>query len=359
MVMIASEVRWQDRQFVVPIEKIKLLEQWGYDAIFTAEFNGSDGLTPLAFIAGQTSRIKLGTRIAQVSARSPTWLAQAFQTIDRMAGGDRVIAGLGSSSARIAEGWHGVRWGSPVARMRDTVAIMRQVFAGDQLVEHHGEGWSIPYPGDDATAAEPWLPLMEMNPNIPIIVGAGQPRMTELAGEVADGFYPIGFAPGMMSSYQPLLEAGFARAGGGKSMDGFDVWVHVDIIVSDDIPAAMQPLKEYVAYYSETLRKQMEFRGYQDLCNRLQELRAEGRLEEAAALVPDEYIDEGWLVGPIDRVVRRLDPWLRAGATGVIFRYGPQVGGRNVTAGEGAETPEENLEVFRAIARAVGKPGAG
>jgi alkanesulfonate monooxygenase SsuD/methylene tetrahydromethanopterin reductase-like flavin-dependent oxidoreductase (luciferase family) len=358
MVQLASELRWQDRQFRVPIEKVKLLEQWGYDAVFTAELTGSDCLTPLAFIAAHTERIKLGTRIAEVTARTPTWTAQAFQTIDRMAGGNRVMAGLGSGMPDVVEGWHGRPWGSPYQRMRDHITIMRQVFSGGS-VEHQGREVSIPYRGPDARDAPGWSSLMETTADLPILVGAGGPRMLELAGELADGVMPIGFAPGMLASYTPLLEKGFARAAVPRAMADFPFWVHVDMIVDDDVRAAMRPFKEYVAYYAATLRPQMVFRGYSDLCDRLIELVAAGQITEAVDLVPDEYIDDGWLVGPVDRIVKRFtEDWAGCGATGIILRYGSQVGGGDVLAG-GAAAQEENLEVFRAIARSLGTPGSG
>jgi F420-dependent oxidoreductase-like protein len=359
MVQLASEVRWQDRAFRVPVEKIALLDQWGYDAAFTAELTGSDALTPLAFLAARTERIRLGTRIAEITARTPTWTAQAFQTIDRLAGGGRVIAGLGSSSPAIVEGWHGRPWGKPVRRMREYVDAMRQVFAGGP-VEVGGSEVSIPYRGDGAAGAPRWASLMATDPALPIYLGAGGPRMVELAGEIADGLFPIGFAPGMLDTYARLLATGFARARTPRSMADFPVWVHVDVLVDDDVAAAMRPFKEYVAYYAQTLRPQMAARGHAGLCDRLVELTAAGRSEEAVAAVPDEYIDEGWLVGPRERIVRRfVENWADCGATGVIVRYGSQVAGGDVLGRGSGSAPEEDLEVFRDIARALDRPGAG
>lgn len=135
---------------------------------------------------------------------------------------------------------------------------MRLVFSGGP-VEHSGRELSIPYRGPDARDAPEWSSLMEMNPDIPILVGAGGPKMLELAGDLGDGVLPIGFAPGMTAAYAPLLEKGFARADMAKSMADFPFWVHVDAIVDDDVRAAMQPFKEYVAYYAATLRQQMIF----------------------------------------------------------------------------------------------------
>ena len=150
------------------------------------------------------------------------------------------------------------------------------------------------------------------------------PQMISLAAELADGWFPANFAPGMFDGVRPLLEQGFARAGGGKGLADFDIWVHVDVLLDDDVRAAMRPFKEYVVMWAEMQRAQMVWRGYPELSDRLLELKAAGRLEEAVDAVPDEYIDEGWLVGPLSRIAGRLGPWLDCGATGLIVRHGPR-----------------------------------
>jgi alkanesulfonate monooxygenase SsuD/methylene tetrahydromethanopterin reductase-like flavin-dependent oxidoreductase (luciferase family) len=306
---LATEVRWQDRRFRVPMERILLSEQLGYDAVFTAEGFGSDGLTPLGYIAAHTTRLTLGTRILQVSARLPRVTASALRTLDHMAGGGRVIAGLGGTSSD-----------KPVAEMRAYAGELRRAF--DEIA-------------------------LEKTSDIPIMIAATGPQMVRLAAEVGDGWTPSLFAPGTLSAFQPLLEGGFAKSGRIDAGD-FQVWAHVDMVVDDDVRAAMRPCKEYTATWWAMQRPFIEARGYADMAERLAELVPAGRMEEAVDAVPDEYVDDGWLIGPVDRIRRRAVPWLESEATGLVFRYGAQVGADR--SGEA-----ENLDAFRAIAEAAGR----
>lgn len=364
MIELATEVRWHDRRFSVPIERIRYSEELGYDAVFTAEGFGSEGLVPLGYIAAHTSRLKLGTRVAQVTGRPPALAAMAFQTIDHLAGGGRVMIGLGSASPVAAEGFHGRKWGSPTRRMRDYISILRQALRGD-VIQHAGTEWSAPYRGPGATDVEPVAVGLDVIADIPILVAAAGPEMTSLAAELADGWLPPAFAPGMMPAVAPLLQRGFDRAGEGKGMDDFAIWAHVDVLVDDDVRVAMRPFKEFVVTWSQMLMPFMKARGYPELAERLTDLFADAdagdiearvqaggtpltgtRWEEAIDAVPDEYIDEGWLVGPVSRIRKRVKPWLDCGLTGLVVRYGPEMT---------PEPVEENLEAFAAIAQAAGK----
>jgi F420-dependent oxidoreductase-like protein len=341
---LATEIRWQDTRFHFPGERIRLTEELGYDAVFSSEGWGSDGLTPLGYAAAMTSRLKLATGITQVTARSPAATAMAMQTLDALTGGGRVMLGLGSTRPYVAEGLHGRPWGNPVARMRDFVAIVRNAFEGRSL-EHRGAEISIPYAGEGATGSEVVSLLLEPTPGIPVYMAASGPQMITLAAEIADGWLPRSFAPGLLKHAMPLLEEGFRRAGNGKSIEGFEVWAHLDAMVDDDVPTAMRPFKDYVVTWAATQRQQMVWLGMGEVCDRVEELKAAGRMDEAIAAVPDEYIDQSWLVGPISRIRKRLRPWLESGATGLILRYGPQVG---------LNQPEENYDFYRAIAEEVG-----
>lgn len=346
-IKLATEIRWQNPTFTMPLERIKKSEQWGYDVVFAAEGYGNDALTPLAYVAGHTQRLKLGTCIAQVTSRAPASLAMSFRTMDALAGGNRTIVGLGSSSPVASEALYGNAWGSPYHRMRDYVAIMRQAFT-NQPLSYSGRQLSVPYNGPDAKKI-PAMPLMiDPDPIPPIVLAAATPLMIRQTAEIADGWFPVNYAPGIFHHVQPILEDGFARAGNGKSLKDFDIWVHVDFIVSDDVREAMRPFKSYVATYAQLQSEQMRWRGYDDLADRLTELVQAGRMEEAINAVPDEYIDGGWLVGPIKRIVKNLEPWLDCGATGLIVRDGPQIG---------PYYGAENLDAFEAIARAVGASG--
>lgn len=364
MIELATEVRWQDRRFHVPMERILLSERVGYDAVFTAEGYGSEGLVPLGYIAAHTRKLKLGTRITEVTGRPPAVSAMAFQTLNHLSGGDRVIVGLGSAAPTACEGLQGRPWGNPVKRMRDYVAIMRQALAGVPL-DHSGTEWSAPYRGPGAHGIEPTVIGLDVISEVPIMIGASGPQMTALAAEIGDGWMPPGWAPGLMPAFRPLLEQGFARAGNGKSLADFKIWAHVDMLVDDDVQRAMRPYKEYVVTWSHMQRPFMEARGYADLADRLAELIAagsgedaesrlhaghnllEGKLwEEALDAVPDEYIDDGWLVGPVERIQKRVEPWFDCGLTGLVVRYGHQLT---------HEPMVENLDAFAAIAEAAGK----
>jgi len=366
---LATEIRFQDRRFQMPKERIIRSEQWGYDAVFSAgDGTGPDAITPLAYIAAFTQRLKLGSCIAKVLARTPAATAMAFQTIDQMAGGNRTIIGLGNSDPRYARGWHVQPWGNPVHRMRDYVAIMRQVASG-QPVSYQGKALSIPWAGEGEDPGPPIAATLETNPDIPIMIGSYGPQMVRLAGEIADGWMPTGFRPGMLESrFGPLLEEGFRRAGNGKGYHNFQIWAHLDVNVDDDVRTAMLPFKRYVCTYTEYQLPLMAESGFPEAAARIQDELddrrgkrwAEGfhRPDEAPALddpildlVPDEFIDQGWLCGPVSRFGKLLEPWLSSGATGLIIRYGPQVG-QHSTADH-----YENLEAFRAVAKLLDKPG--
>ena len=334
---LATEIRWQDRRFGVPVERIRASERWGYDAVFTAESGGSDVFTPLGYVAAITERLTLGTCIAQVTGRSPGVTAMSYRTLQAMSG-RRVIAGLGNSNAFTTSVVHGRPWGSPVERMRDFATLLRQGLEGRPL-DHRGRELCAPW------GEEPPTPIrLEPGPEVPLVMAAAGPQMITLAAELADGWFPVNFAPGMMPTVSPLLEEGFSRAGGGKSLSGFDIWVHVDCMLDDDVRAAMRPFKEYVVLWAELQAPVIAMRGFPDMAQRILELKAAGRTEEAVDAVEDEYIDQGWLVGPVRRISDRLSPWLECGATGLIVRYGPQGFDQAVS---------EPLEVFEAIARRV------
>ena len=361
MVELATEIRWQERQFKLPLERIHLSERLGYDAVFTAEGFGSDSLVPLGYLAAVTERLKLGTRIMEVTGRAPAIAAMSLQTLNHLTGGGRVIAGLGSAAPQACEGFQGRAWGKPVARMRDFVAILRQGLAGQPL-DHQGSEWSAPYRGPDAVGVPPAALGIAPLGDIPLFVAASGPQMTALAAEIGDGWMPPGWAVGIYDAMKPLIEKGLAKASAPKRIEDFKIWTHVDMLVDDDVKAAMRPFKEYVVTWSSMQRPFMEARGYGELADRLADMigdaDAEARLqagkklldepywEEAVNAVPDEYIDDGWLVGPVARIEERARRWRDCGATGIVVRYGEQLSSTPIV---------ENFDAFTAVARAFGK----
>jgi len=346
---LGTEISWHDRRLRLPLERIRLSERWGYDAVFSAEGQGSDALTPLAYVAAVTNRLALGTCILPVTARPPAVAAQSFQTLDQLAGGGRVMIGLGSANPQAAEGWAGAPFGSRVERMRDYVAVMRAVASGGP-VDYAGKALSVPYRGAGARGGAPVTSGLDTNPEMPIFVGCLGPKMIALAAEIADGWMPTAFNPRAFQYFKPMLEEGFARAGSGKGYADFQIWAHLDVMVDDDVRAAMRPFKAFLATYIDYLRPTMDLLGLKAEADRVAELTAAGRFEDAVEAIPDDYIDSGWLCGPLPRIREQLQPWLSSGATGLIVRYGPQVGANR-------HAPE-NLEAFRVIAHALEKPGA-
>jgi alkanesulfonate monooxygenase SsuD/methylene tetrahydromethanopterin reductase-like flavin-dependent oxidoreductase (luciferase family) len=366
MIELATEVRWQDRRFEVPIERILLSEKLGYDAVFTPEGFGSECLVPAGYIAAHVKSMKIGTRILQVTGRPPAVAVESFQTLNHLTGGNRIIAGLGSGTPMQREGLEGRPWGNPVKRMRDYVTLLRQGFAG-QALNHQGQEWSAPYCGPGSRGLAPMTNGLEIISEIPVMIAAAHPQMTALAAEIGEGWMPPSWAPGVMPAYLPLLEKGFAAAGGGKNLANFKIWAHVDSIVDDDVRAAMRPFKEYTVHWAHLQREIMEARGYKELADRLRDMFSadddatrmqegqtvlEGRRwEEAIAAVPDEYVDGGWLVGPVARIREKVKPWLDCGLTGLIVRQGPPFSHERVV---------ENLDLYRAVAEVAGKaPRAG
>ena len=198
----------------LPLARILRAEELGYDSIWTAESYGSDAFSPLAYLAAVTKRIRLGSGVIQLAARTPANAAMTAGTIDALAGGNRVIVGLGVSGPQIVEGWYGQPWGRPYYRLRDYITIMRKIFRRQEPVTHTGKEISLPYDGPGSSGlAKPLRSILHMNPDIPIMLGAENEATVKLCAELCDGWLPLGFVPGSMPRYRPWLETGFRRAG--------------------------------------------------------------------------------------------------------------------------------------------------
>jgi F420-dependent oxidoreductase-like protein len=313
----------------LPVELVQRAEELGYDSVWTAEAYGTDAVTPLAYLAGQTKRIKLGTAIMQLAARTPANAAMAAATVDALAGGGRFIAGIGVSGPQIVEGWYGQPWGKPYWRIKDYVAIMRKIFAREAPVTHEGREISLPYTGEGALGVgKPLKSILHMNPNIPIYLGTGNEATVKLTGEIADGWLPLGLVPGTMDEYRPWLEEGFKRAGNGKGWHNFEIQGSVHVDVNDDVRASLDKMKPEVALYvggmghkDKNFHKDMMIRrGFKDAAERIQELYLAKRKDEAAAAVPDEWVDLKSLVGPPARIKQRFRPWEEMGLTSLTVR---------------------------------------
>jgi F420-dependent oxidoreductase-like protein len=313
----------------VPVVLVRRAEALGYDTVWTAEAYGSDAVTPLAFLAAHTKRIRLGTGIMQLAARTPANAAMCAATVDALAGGNRFIAGLGVSGPQIVEGWYGQPWGRPYYRVKDYVRIMRKILAREAPVTHEGREISLPYTGPGAAGlGKPLKSILHMNPNIPIVLGSGTEAMVKLTAEIADGWLPMGFVPGSLPEYLPWLEEGFRRAGDGKSLRDLEIHASIHVAVDADVKAALAKLKPEVALYvggmgarSVNFHKEMMVRrGFAVEADRIQELYLAGRKDEAAAAVPDDFVDLRSLVGPPERIRARYRAWEDSGATALTVR---------------------------------------
>jgi F420-dependent oxidoreductase-like protein len=310
----------------LPMDLIQRAEQLGFDSVWTAEAYGSDAVTPLAYIAAQTSRIRLGTGIMQLAGRTPAMCAMQAQTVDALAGGGRFIAGLGVSGPQIVEGWYGQTWAKPIARTRDYVAIMRKVFHREAPVAHDGTAIHLPYAGPDATGlGKPLRSILHPNPDLPIYLAAGGPANVALAAEVADGWIPMGLSPANASAFRAALEQGAARSG--RSLDTMAIQSSTTVHLTDDVAATIERMKPRIAMYVGGMgardhnfhKDAMARRGYPDAADRIQELFLAGRREDAGAAVPDEYVDEGALIGSRERIAKRFVPWTECGITGLTI----------------------------------------
>jgi len=325
---LGLSIGYSRAQLDVPVELVQRAEQLGYDSVWTAEAYGSDAVTPLAFLAAKTSRIKLGTGIMQLAARTPANAAMSAATVDAMAGGGRFIAGIGVSGPQIVEGWYGQPWGRPYYRMKDYVSIMRKIFAREAPVTHEGKEISLPYKGEGSSGlAKPLKSILHMN-QIPIYLATGSETTVKLTAEIADGWLPMGFVPGAMEEYRPWLEEGFRRAGNGKGFSNFTIQASVHVEVENDVKAALQRLKPEVALYVGGMgHKTKNFhndimvrRGFGDAAQRIQELYLTKHKDEAIAAVPDEWVDLKSLVGPAARIKQRYRAWEDSGADSLSVR---------------------------------------
>lgn len=325
-------VGYSGAQMTLPMERILLAEKLGYDSLWTAEAYGSDAISPLAYIAALTRHIRLGTGVIQLAARTAAATAMAVQTVDALAGGNRVIAGIGVSGPQIVEGWYGEPWGRPYYRIKDYVQIMKKIFAREEPVSHQGKEISLPYSGPGAMGiGKPLKSILHMNPDLPIWLGTGTETNVKLTAEIADGWLPLGFRPGSMQAFKPWLEEGFARAGNGKSLKDFEIQAGVTVIITNDVKEAFRHMKPNIALYVGGMGHRdknfhndtMARLGYADAAKKIQDLFLSGRKDEAIEAVPDEYCDDGALIGPPDRIRERYKAWADSGATGLTIG-GPQ-----------------------------------
>lgn len=309
-------------QMQLPIELVQEADRLGVYAVWTAEAYGSDAVSPLAWLGALTQHIRLGTAIMQMPGRTPANAAMTAMTLNQLSGG-RFLMGLGLSGPQVVEGWHGVSYAQPLARTREYVAIVRDIFRRERPLTFEGRHYQIPYRGDDATGlGKPLKSTLRADPDIPIYLAAIGPRNVELAAEIADGWLPIFFAPEQYdTTYRPYIDAGLARAG--KSIDQFDIAPTVSVVINDNLDIAYNMLRPMLALYiggmgarGKNFYYDLAVRyGFEAAATEIQDLYLAGDKGAAMARVPGELIDAVALVGPRARVRERLAVWRNSPVT--------------------------------------------
>ena len=310
----------------IPMELIQQAESMGYDSVWTAEAYGNDSVTSAAYVLAQTSKIRVGTAIMQMPARTPAMCAMTAMSLDQLSGG-RFIVGLGASGPQVVEGWHGVPYGKPVTRTKEYIQIMRKIFERDGPVEFDGQMYQMPNQSEGTTGlGKPLKSILAAASDIPIYTASITPAGLRCAGEVADGVFPVWMDPNKYDVLGESIERGFEKAGNGKSLEDFDVAPFVTVAMNDDLDAAYDALRPWLALYIGGMgAKNKNFYhdyatrlGYGDAADQIQELYLSGKKPEAEALVPNELLDEVSLIGPRERIIERLGPWKEAGKRGEV-----------------------------------------
>jgi F420-dependent oxidoreductase-like protein len=321
-------------------------ERLGFEVVWAAEAYGSDAVTVLSYLAAKTSTIDVGSAVLQIPARTPTMTAMTAATLDTLSGG-RFRLGLGVSGPQVSEGWHGVRFAKPLARTREYVDIVKLALSR-QRVRYDGSTYQLPLPDGPGKALH--LMLHPAREHIPIYLAAIGPKNLELAGEIADGWQPVFFAPEHAGEHLAHVRTGRERAG--KGLAGFDISATVPIVVGDDPRNCADPVRPYSALYIGGMgsREQNFYNalavrmGYAAAAAEVQDRYLARDHDAAAAAVPFEFVDGTSLLGPLERIAERLQAYADVGVTTVsLAPYG--------------DTTEERIEVLRTAAAALDKSG--
>ena len=310
-------------------EQVAAAEDLGFDSMWTAEAYGSDALTPLAWLGAHTERIRLGTSVIQLSARTPTATAMAAMTLDHLSGG-RVVIGIGASGPQVVEGWYGQPYPKPLARTREYVEILRSTIARE-TVRFTGEHYNIPHPGGAGLGKPLRSTLHPLREEIPILLAAEGPKNVAMAAEIGDGWQPLFYAPRADQHYRDALAEGFARDGARHKPDDFEVVGMVSVVVNDDVETAANQIRPHLALYIGGMgAKGANFHydvfarmGYEDECAQIQELYLSGRKDQAIASVPLSLVEQVALIGPKAKIAEELPQWRDSLLTTMVVSGSP------------------------------------
>ncbi len=310
----------------IPMDLILEAEKIGYESVWSAEAWGSDAVTPIAWILAQTSRIKAGTAIMQMAARTPSMTAMTAMTLDQLSGG-RFLLGIGPSGPQVAEGWYGQAYGKPLTRTKEYISIIRKILARENSLTHEGEHYQIPFVGEGSTGlGKPLKSILHGNPKLPIYTGVVTEKGAQTAAEVADGAFLVWANPDKFDLFQPALERGFSKSSDERSMEDFDFAPFVRMVMGDDLDACRREVKSQFALYVGGMgAREKNFYndyakrlGYVDAAEEIQDLFLTGQKQQACDAVPDQLIDDCCLVGPAEHIKEQLTRWKSAGSRGEI-----------------------------------------
>jgi F420-dependent oxidoreductase-like protein len=319
-------------------ESVLEAERLGFDSVWTAEAYGSDALMPLAWWGAATDNLKLGTAIVQISARTPAATAMAAMTLDHLSGG-RVILGLGVSGPQVVEGWYGQPFAKPLARMREYIGILRDIWAREGPVTNDGPHYPLPVPDGTGLGKALKASIHPLRSDIPIYLAAEGPKNIAMAGELCDGWLALFYSPYHDDFYREALEEGWARPGARRARDEFEVAATVPLIVTDDIEGAADAVRPmYALYFGGMGATAVNFHanvairmGYEAEVAKIQQLYLSGKKDEAAAAVPTRLVEQLTLIGPADKIRHDLEAWRDSIVTTLL------VGGDPATLRQAAE----------------------
>ncbi len=304
------------------VEAVKEADKLGFHSLWTAEAYGSDALTPLAWWGSQTTNIKLGTGIMQMSARTPAATAMSAMTLDHLSNG-RMILGIGASGPQVVEGWYGQPYPKPLARTREYVDIVRTIVRREAPLEHHGEFYDLPLQGGAGLGKALKSTIHPFRKEIPIYLAAEGPKNVALAAEICEGWLPLFYSPKDDAHYRRCLSEGFAKSGNPAKQAEFEVVASLFVVPGDDVEKCADMIRPFVALYAGGMgAKGANFHfevfarmGWEHIANQVQELYLQGKKKEAAALIPLEMVEDVALVGPLDKIKGELPKWKETAVT--------------------------------------------
>src|SRR3989440_1055439 len=314
------------------LESVLEAERLGFDSVWTAEAYGSDALTPLAWWGSHTTRIRLGTGICQMAARTPTATAMAAMTLDHLSEG-RFILGLGASGPQVVEGWYGQPYPKPLARTREYFEIVRRAIAREEPVAFAGDHYALPHPGGSGLGKALRSTIHPRRPDLPVFLGAEGPKNIALGAEIADGWVAMLYSPKEDGWYRARLAEGFERrAPERRPVSDFEVVSLVPVVVNPDVEAAADLLRPFIALYAGGMgARGVNFHfeviarlGYEAEATKIQELYLAGNKAEAIAAVPTRLVEDLALVGPVEKIRDELDAWRETAITTMLVS-GPPV----------------------------------